>query len=267
MQSNWTRVREGKEPTAAHIEGAGGQQGFPDIRATFAPPHHAVLFNEDRDAYDRLFVELWDTYQPLNPIAVTIVRGIANTQWQIMRLNGCLTNSWNLALVGHSETPLTVAPELGEWEVINRASAALHTGSAHAHRVSRLVDHLELRIARLERRLRFVHANFPGHIPPLRPQSPASPKGPIPESPNGQSSAAVPDGSETMENKEEEVPSVAPDAVAVPQPLYISENLPEVIEYYRNNFPGREIIVLPPDDVANGVEIRDHLPPVPRIAA
>ncbi len=209
----------------------------------FTPPHHVVLFNENREAFEALNAELVALYNPLNAIALSIVRDIASARWQINRLDGCLTNAWNLALVAQSEKPLTVAPAIGELEIIDRAAAALHTGQALAKALSRQIDGLHLRIARLERRLRFVHANFPTHVIPAEPP---------------------------QDKKEEERTQPAPkneENEPATQPLFVNENTQAVIEYYRKAFPGRPIVVLPPDDVANGVEIADDLPPAPRIAA
>ena len=47
-------------------------------------------------------------------------------------------------------------------------------------------------------------------------------------------------------------------------PIYITENSPEVIKAYKQQFPNREIIVLPPDDVAKGINLEDDMPLAPR---
>ena len=196
--------------------------------ALFLPPHHAVLCNEDRDAYNHLLKELIEIYQPLNQLAVGIVREIATARWQVERLNYCLTSQWNLAVVDSANTPSTVAPELTEIETMARSVHALYTSGAVAHRINRQIDQLELRIARFERRLKFVHANFPT----VANQTPAA--------------------EETQINE----PTV-----------YITENNPDVIKAYKRQFPHSKIVVMPADDVANGIETEDDMPVAPRKAA
>ena len=196
--------------------------------ALFLPPHHAVLCNEDRDAYNHLLKELIEIYQPLNQLAAGIVREIATARWQVERLNYCLTSQWNLAVVDSANTPSTVAPELTEIETMARSVHALYTSGAVAHRINRQIDQLELRIARFERRLKFVHANFPT----VANQTPAA--------------------EETQINE----PTV-----------YITENNPDVIKAYKQQFPHCKIVVMPADDVANGIETEDDMPVAPRKAA
>ena len=196
--------------------------------ALFLPPHHAVLCNEDRDAYNVLLKELIEIYQPLNQLAAGIVREIATARWQVERLNYCLASQWNLAVVDSANTPSTVAPELAEIETMARSARALYTSGAVAHRINRQIDQLELRIARFERRIKFVHANFPT----VATQTPAAEKTQINE------------------------PAV-----------YITENNPDVIKAYKQQFPHHKIVVMPADDVAKGIETEDDMPVAPRKAA
>ena len=198
--------------------------------ALFLPPHHAILCNEDRDAYNHLLKELIEIYQPLNQLAVGIVREIATARWQVERLNYCLTSQWNLAVVDSANTPSTVAPELTEIETMARSVHALYTSGAVAHRINRQIDQLELRIARFERRLKFVHANFP-----------------------------------TVANQ---TPAGAAEKTQINEPtVYITENDPGVIKAYKRQFPHSKIVVMPADDVANGIETEDDMPVAPRKAA
>ena len=46
--------------------------------------------------------------------------------------------------------------------------------------------------------------------------------------------------------------------------IYITENTPRVIEAYRAQYPNHKIVVLPPDNVAKGIEEPDDMPPAPR---
>jgi len=96
------------------------------------------MTNEDRAACDALRKELTEFYRPLNQITTGIVQDIATAHWQIGRLDRCLVTQWNLAIAGGANT----VPKL--------------TAS-----INRQIDQLQLRIARLERRIKFVHVNFP----------------------------------------------------------------------------------------------------------
>ena len=51
------------------------------------------------------------------------------------------------------------------------------------------------------------------------------------------------------------------------KPIFITENSAEVIAYYKKLYPNREIIVMPPDDVANGIDVEDDMPDIPRAKA
>ena len=217
-----------EEGRATSSQNANKAEDHAQKLALFLPPHHAVLCNEDRDAYNVLLKELIEIYQPLNQLAAGIVREIATARWQVERLNYCLASQWNLAVVDSANTPSTVAPELAEIETMARSVRALYTSGAVAHRINRQIDQLELRIARFERRIKFVHANFPT----VATQTPAAEKTQINE------------------------PAV-----------YITENNPDVIKAYKQQFPHHKIVVMPADDVANGIETEDDMPVAPRKAA
>lgn len=218
-----------------------------DRLALFAPPHYACACNEDRQAFFTLMDTLLAEYQPVNQVARSIVREIAVAMWEIRRLHGDTVNLRNLALVEETGKPVALAPEMAEQEVEGRAVHVLFAPRAPLARLSRQVDHLHLRIARLERRLKFVHHNFPAvasSTPEIEVENPSQP----------------------LENKEPEVPNeptVSP-AAEPPSPLVINETAPEIVAAYREQFPGRPIVVVPPDAVARGEDIPDHLPPVPR---
>lgn len=197
----------------------------------FVPPHGAVTCKEDRQAFYQLMDELLAIYQPVNQLAAGIVKEIATARWQVERLNHCLTAHWNLAFVHSAAAPSAVVAELAELELLVNTSKSLYAGDAVAHRLNRQIDQLELRIARLERRLQFVHAHFPTCVEPPQPVA-----------------------------NTEEAPQNEP-------PVFITENTPAVIAAYKQQFPNREIIVLPPDNVAKGIEEEDQIPIAPRKAA
>ena len=199
-------------------------------------PHHTVLSNEDRQEFYRLVDELIEIYAPMNQITRDIVNQIARTRWQIERLTNCLTLQWQFAMVDAVQQPLGVANDLAEAKVMTLSSHAVYSTNGVVYRMNRQIDQLGQRIARLERRIDFVHRHFPN-------------------------AAAEP-----VENKE--VPPPTPENEAENEPvIYITENSPKVIEAYRLRYPGRKIVVLPPDNVARGIDEPDDLPNVPRKAA
>ena len=241
-----------KGPVTPEIkEESAGKSTEQDIRAErlkhFAPPHHVVLCNEDRAEYYQLLDELVSVYQPLNIVAAGIVKDIAVTRWQMLRLDTCITSHWNLALIDQGQKPLTVAPELGEVQTMARAVEALYTGSAIVDKLNRQIDRFGMRIARLQRQLKYVHQTFANTAKPSENISPRT-----------QQKSAQP--VETTEN-------VSENTTATEQPIYTTENTPEVIAYYKKLYPNREIIVMPADDVANGIDVEDDMPSAPRKAA
>jgi hypothetical protein len=144
---------------------------------------------------------------------------------------------WNMALIHAGQKPSTLAPELFEMESMVAASTLLYAPSGPVRQFNRQIDELELRIARLERRLKFVHANYANT--------------PIPQ---------------PVENTTPE-PAAEPKTEEFEPPIVVTETNATVIEAYRKLYPNREIIVMPPDDVALGIEIEDDMPTAPRRAA
>ena len=59
----------------------------------FVPPHSAVLCNEDRREYANLIDDLLDIYQPLNGLALSIVKSIAIARWEVSRLHACISEA------------------------------------------------------------------------------------------------------------------------------------------------------------------------------
>jgi hypothetical protein len=203
----------------------------------FVPPHSAVLCNEERQRYATLVEELLGIYRPVNSVALAIVKSIAIANWEISRLRACITMHWNMALINAGQKPSTLAPELLEMESMVAASTLLYAPSGPVRQLNRQIDQLELRIARLERRLKFIHTNFANT--------------PIPQ---------------PVENTTNE-PAAEPNTGEFEPPIVVTETNATVIEAYKKLYPNREIVVLPPDDVALGIEIEDTMPTAPRKAA
>jgi hypothetical protein len=230
-----------EEGRAKSAQNANKSEEYAQKIALFLPPQGTVLCNEDRQAFQQLCRELVEIYQPANQLAHSVVLQIANARWQVDRLNLCLTAQWNLAVVDSANAPGTVTPELAELEIMARSIRALYTGGAVAHRINRQIDQLELRIARLERRIKFVHANFPTAAKPPAPQK------------------------EEKEDKQPSEPAEQKTQINEPT-VYVTETNPEVIKAYKQQFPHCKIVVLPPDDVAKGIDTEDDMPVAPRKA-
>lgn len=199
--------------------------------APLLPPHSAVLCNENTREYAHLLTSLIDQYQPLNHLALEIVHSIAIARWELARLRVCLTMHWNASLLHHGSSPNPLAPELLEFHAMTQASAHLYSPNGPARQISRAIDQLELRIARLERRLLFTHKHFPAQV-----QERTQPESP-----------------EVAENTE--------------PPIVITENKPAVLQAYKTLYPHRKIIIRPADNVANGIDLEDDMPTAPRKAA
>ena len=155
-----------------------------------------VLSNEDPAQYAQLLNELRVVYLPLNSLADSIVGDIAVAQWQILRLDGLVTRHWELSLAGEADS------------------------SAHAaiYRFNRQIDQLHIRIARLERRLKFIRANFAQEAPL-----------PVEDT--------TIDGQNNRETEE---------------PIVVKDSCPETIAFYRRYYPKSPIIIYPPEAVPKG---------------
>ena len=230
-KSKGPKTEAGKAKTAANAVKTGEHV---EKLTQFLPPHQAVLCNEDRPQYYRMLKQFIEIYHPANQIALAAVRDIAIAQWQIERLHACVTVQWNLALIDNTARPSTLAPELAEIQAMGRATEELIGGKGIVHKLNREIAQLQMSIARLERRLKFIHATFPNTA-----QEQTQPQNPQPAE------------TETLPGS----------------PIYITENSPEVVQAYKLQFPNRKIIVLPPDDVAKGINLEDDMPIAPRKAS
>jgi hypothetical protein len=199
--------------------------------AAFVPPNSAVLCNEERQAYFRLLSDLLQIYMPKNQEASEMVRQIAIARWQINRLQTEINNIWNFELLETAKGEATLVEELEDMEFAAKTAAKLFTGKSPIENMNRQIDRLEMRIARLRKGILEVHKHFPNQAKPLK----------------------------TKEQPQKEAKSEPT--------VYVTEHDEEVIAAYRREFPNHKIVLLPPDDVAKGIEIKDDLPPAPRRAA
>ena len=208
---------------------------FAEKLAAFVPPDSAVLCNEQRQAYFNLVDQLTQIYAPINQESMNLVRQIAIARWQIERLHTATNNVWNFALLKAGGEPSTVVEEMEDAEAAARAAVALFSGNSPIEKMSRQIDRLEVRISRLRKGIKEIHADFPNVAKSIENK-------PVPE------------------EQEPETPKSEPT-------VYVTERDPEVIAAYRREFPNHKIVLLPADDVAKGINKEDDLPPAPRKAA
>ena len=199
--------------------------------AQFVPPNSGILCHEDRKKFYALINQLTQIYLPVNQEAAAMVRQIAIARWQIDRLQTDLSSIWNIELMEAARHDAPVPEEHEDDYYQAQVAKKLYTGTAPIEKMERQIDRLERRIARLRREIKLVNKEFPTVAKPLETQEPE------PETENSE-------------------PTV-----------YITEPTPEVLAAYRREFPNHKIVVLPPDDVANGIDVEDDLPPAPRRAA
>ena len=213
-----------------------------EMLAKFFPPHSAILCHEEKEQYAALVDELIAIYRPCNQIALAIVRDIAGARWQIDRLQRCLTMQWNNALIDAGNIPSTLTPELRQFQAEVRASSDMLSKNGPLSAFNREIDRLQTSIARLERRLKFVHTNFPNAAPTVEKQT---------DTPTENTELSTAEAKNNANN----------------EPIYITENIPSVIAAYKAEYPNREIIILPPDNVAKGIDEDDDMPVALRRAA
>jgi hypothetical protein len=235
-----------KGPTSAEGKAKSARNGIKTGEYTqnlslFVPPDSALLCNEDRQAFYELMDALIASNQPATPEALQLVRQMAIARWQIERLNTCITMHWNLAILEAGNQPATLVPELGDVETMVRASEMVNTGSAIVDKLNRQIDRLEMRVTRLRRAIRDCNAHAPQPVQEIE-------------------NRTQPNPAPVVENKELNNQNTEP-------PIYITERDAVVIAGYRREFPNRRIILLPADDVANGIEIDDDMPTAPRKVA
>ena len=199
--------------------------------AQFVPPNSGVLCHEDRKKFYALINQLTQIFLPVNQEAAAMVRQIAIARWLIDRLQTDLNSIWNHELMVAAQQPAPVTKDHEDDYYQAEVAKKLYTGAAPIEKMERQIDRLERRIARLRREIKLVNKEFPTVAKPLETQEPEP----------------------QTENSE---PTV-----------YITEPTPEVLAAYRREFPNHKIVVLPPDDVANGIDVEDDLPPAPRRAA
>ena len=212
-----------------------------DKFAHFVPPHEVVVCNEDRNLYMQLVDDLVAIYKPLNQAAFAAVGDMAAARWQIDRLNCCITIQWNLALIKNGNKPASghLAPELLEIKSMADTCAELLSGNSVLSKLNKEIARLQVVIGRAERRIKFIHANFPDFAP-TRKQTQEKEEENIAKEELSQTEP---------ENNDEELP-----------PIFTSEDTPAVIEAYKREFPGRRIVIVPAENVDYG----DKTPRKPR---
>ena len=203
--------------------------------AHYIPVHDAVMCTEDRDQYRGTVDQFIAIYKPANQEALNIIRDMATARWQIERLKAHMTALWNLSFVDNAQKPNKLLPELHEMQTMALSITELLSGPSPLSKLNREITRLQRALAQNERRLKFCNENFPTMAP----------------------DAKEIEKEEVTVDSEGEIDGNEP-------PIYITENVPHVIAAYRIEFPGRKIIILPPEKNEYNY---DDMPVAPRKAA
>ena len=239
-KSNGPKTEEGKARSSRNALKDGHRA---DALKHLLPPHEVVVCNEDRQEYYNLVERLLATYKPKNLAARDAVGDIAAARWQISRFNICITMAWNLALLDHGRAIADTAGDLIEAQAMLLTAKDLTSPTGLITRLNREIRQLQRAIAAAERRIHLLHTRFAAADERTQPEQP-----------------------QPVETKAE--PITEPIILEGNEPaLFTTENTPDVIEYYKTRFPGRKIVILPPDDPGNADPYADDYGPVPRNAA
>lgn len=114
---------------------------YADRLKYFVPPEEATDSNETRQAFYSLLDTLVETYRPVNDIGYNLVREIAVATWQVRRLTAT-----QMALVSRECDRLNALIAAGD-------PRAFSGEGFLSPRLTREIDRMHSRIARLERRL------------------------------------------------------------------------------------------------------------------
>ncbi|MBL8239310.1 MAG: hypothetical protein JNM66_17930, partial [Bryobacterales bacterium] len=193
--------------------------------------------------------ELVATYRPQNPPARDLVRDMAIARWQIERLNHALTACWNKEILDANNLPSTVVPELRDMEVNAAVVTAMLSGNSMLSKINRETARLQQVIARAERRLRLLKADYPDQVPAPEQKNDEAPQNTEPQ--------------QTEPLPAHESPEIGGNEPAV----YTTECTEAVIQGYRREFPHHRIVFVPPSEEQNGRRGRREIGPVPRKVA
>ncbi|MBI2686714.1 MAG: hypothetical protein HYX27_10395 [Acidobacteria bacterium] len=188
-----------------------------------AEPHPAVLCSENGRAYFKLFNDLIAFYRPIGPVALDIVREIASARWEMTRLQLIKTSSWNRQFIREKHKDHNLPEELVPIEcAINVSNNLVRSDATYNSAIDRLLG----RIARLERRLRYVSLNFPSLGAQI---ASCEDEAKHYDRTGGEPTQPVED---TQPVEKNELPLVTDDG---------SESVRQAYQYF---FPGRELIVV-----------------------
>jgi hypothetical protein len=123
------------------------------------------------------------------------------------------------------------------------ASTELLSGNGVLSKLNREIARLQQTLSRSERRIKFIHANFPDFAPGPNKRTQE------PEATNTANEALTPTEPENHDNSE--------------PPVFTTENIPEVIAAYKREFPGRRIVIVP----SGNPEFDEEMPRAPRKVA
>ena len=197
--------------------------------AHLVPTDEVVTTLEDRREYALLLNSLILQYRPVNDLALSVVTGIAANTWYIRRYRHLITAQWNAAALAEAGKPAPAVVELHELAIVTGTARELHTGAKLVLAFHNQIARLETAIARLERRLKFIHDHF------------AAP-GPEPEAELAE--RTQPEIEPAVENTELSEPEPE-NCVFVEDPVVLETETPEAIATARRDHPGRPIVLIP----------------------
>ena len=203
--------------------------------AHLVPTDEVVSTLEDRREYALLLNSLILQYRPVNELALSVVTDIAANTWYIRRYRHLITAQWNAAALAEAGKPAPAVPALHDLAIVNGAARELHTGAKLVLAFHNQIARLETAIARLERRLKFIHDNFAAQAAPE-----ANPEDAWLEAPD----RTQPESGPAVENTELTEPEPE-NCVFVEDPVVLESDAPDTIAAARRDHPGRPIVLMP----------------------
>ena len=219
-KSKGPKTQEGKDRSRAN--GLKHGQRSSTLRH-LAEPHPAILYSEDSRPFFQLFHNLIKFYQPIGQVPLDIVREIAIARHDLTRVQLIKASTWNRATIGEYYKPLDLPDELKPVEHAMNVALALAKSDAV---FDRQIDRLHARIAKLEKRLRYVNQNFPQM--------------------GTQTESAQPE-EDDYNRTDDEKPQPVETEEDTEIPLFTDDPSEATREAYEYFFPGRKLVVVEPE--------------------
>lgn len=127
----------------------------------FVVRNAALLSNEDRNSYYEIVAAYFQTFRPTSLVARMYVRGMAEDQWRLNRLDDLEAALLDRELHRKAETFVVIFPQLAEVQHLLESAESIAARPALIHMIQRL--RREYRLSRRDnfRLLVELNANFP----------------------------------------------------------------------------------------------------------